>query len=191
MAGDVRQQMVLSALSLIAERGVQGTSIADVLERSGAPRGSVYHHFPGGKDEIVRAAMEYMATTARAPLHALRGSDVPGIVTGFIKLWRGVLLRSDFAAGCATAGVTVSGESEQARAAAREVFELWVADLTELLEGAGLEPPKAADFAWMLFASTEGALIFARAEHSMRALDLVERQLLGYGAALREPLPGS
>ena len=178
LAGDVRQRMVLSALYLIAERGVQGTSIADVLERSGAPRGSVYHHFPGGKDEIVGAAMEYMATDARVPLRALRGSDVAGIVTGFINLWRGVLTKSEFAAGCATAGVTVSGESETARAAARKVFEVWIADLTELLEAAGVDPSKAADFAWMLFASTEGALVFARAEHSMRALDLVEQQLL-------------
>src|SRR6266849_10007504 len=108
----VRQRMVLSALYLIAERGVQGTSIADVLERSGAPRGSVYHHFPGGKDEIVGAAMEYMATDGRIPLRALRGSDVAGIVTGFTNLWGGVLTRSDYAAGCATAGVTLSGESE-------------------------------------------------------------------------------
>ncbi|WP_195908169.1 TetR/AcrR family transcriptional regulator [Nostocoides sp. HKS02] len=184
MAGDVRRRMVLSALTLIAERGVQGTSIADLLERSGAPRGSVYHHFPGGKDEIVAAAMDYMATDGRVPLHALRGSDVPGIVTGFINLWRGVLTRSEFAAGCATAGVTVSGESESARAAARKVFELWIADLTELLEAAGVDPSKAADFAWMLFASTEGALVFARAEHSMRALDLVEQQLLSLGATL-------
>ncbi len=143
MAGDVRQRMVLSALYLIAECGVQGTSIADVLERSGAPRGSVYHHFPGGKDA-----------------------------------------RSEFAAGCATAGVTMSGESETVRAAARKVFEVWIEDLTELLEAAGVDPSKAADFAWMLFASTEGALIFARAEHSMRALDLVEQQLLGLGATL-------
>src|SRR5579863_6044797 len=173
--------MVLSALYLIAERGVQGTSIADVLERSGAPRGSVYHHFPGGKEEIVGAAMEYMATDARAPLRALRGSDVAGIVTGFINLWRNVLTRSQFAAGCATAGVTVSGESETARAAARKVFEVWIADL---LEAAGVDRPKAADFAWMLFASTEGALVFARAEQSMRALDLVEQQLLSLGATL-------
>ena len=184
LAGDVRQRMVLSALYLIAERGVQGTSIADVLERSGAPRGSVYHHFPGGKDEIVGAAMEYMATDARVPLRALHGSDVAGIVTGFINLWRGVLTRSEFAAGCATAGVTVSGESETARAAARKVFEVWIADLTEMLEAAGVDRSKAADFAWMLFASTEGALVFARAEHSMRALDLVEQQLLSLGATL-------
>ncbi len=176
--------MVLSALYLIAERGVPGTSIADVLERSGAPRGSVYHHFPGGKDQIVDAAMEYMATHGRVPLLALRGSDVAGIVTGFTNLWRGVLTRSEFAAGCATAGVTVSGESEAARAAARKVFEVWIADLTELLVAAGVDHSKAADFAWMLFASIEGALVFARAEHSMRALDLVEQQLLNLGAAL-------
>lgn len=176
--------MVLSALHLIAERGVQGAAIADILERSGAPRGSVYHHFPGGKDEIVGAAMEYMATDGRVPLQALRGSDVAGIVTGFTNLWRGVLTGSEFAAGCATAGVTMSAESETVRAEARKVFEVWIEDLTELLEAAGVDRSKAADFAWMLFASIEGALVFARAEHSMRALDLVEQQLLGLGKTL-------
>ena len=65
-----------------------------------------------------------------------------------------------------------------------DIFELWISDLTEVLEAAGVDHSKAADFAWMLFASTEGALVFARAEHSMRALDLVERQLLGLGATL-------
>lgn len=179
--------MVLAALYLIAERGVQGTSIADVLERSGAPRGSVYHHFPRGKDEIVRAAMDYMATDARAPLKALAGSDVAGIVTGFVNLWRGVLTRSDFAAGCATAGVTVSAETDDARAVARKVFKLWIEDLTELLTAAGVAPQKAVDFAWMIFASTEGALVFGRAEHSMRAMDLVEQQLLELGAHLHDP----
>jgi TetR/AcrR family transcriptional regulator, lmrAB and yxaGH operons repressor len=95
-----------------------------------------------------------------------------------------VLTRSQFAAGCATAGVTVSGESQTARAAARKVFEVWIEDLTQLLETAGVDRPEAADFAWMLFASTEGALVFARAERSMRALDLVEQQLLSLGATL-------
>ena len=65
-----------------------------------------------------------------------------------------------------------------------KVFEVWIADLTELLEAAGVDRSRAADFAWMLFASTEGALVFARAEHSMRALDLVEQQLLSLGATL-------
>jgi TetR/AcrR family transcriptional regulator, lmrAB and yxaGH operons repressor len=184
LARDVRRNMVLAALYLIAEKGVPGTSIAEILERSGAPRGSVYHHFPGGKDEIVRAAMEYMSTDARVPLQMLDGTDVAGVVVGFVNLWRGVLKHSAFQAGCATAGVTVSGETESARSAAREVFSLWVGDLTKLLESAGVERAAAADFAWMIFASVEGALVFARAERSMRALDLVERQLLAFGADL-------
>jgi hypothetical protein len=55
----------------------------------------------------------------------------------------------------------VSGESKTARAAARKVFEVWIADFTELLEAAGVDRSKAAGFAWMLFASTEGALVMA------------------------------
>ena len=43
---------------LLAQKGVQGTSFMDVLEATGAPRGSLYHHFPGGKDELVLAAMD-------------------------------------------------------------------------------------------------------------------------------------
>ena len=135
-------------------------------------------------DQPASSRISITLYAARVPLRALRGSDVAGIVTGFINLWRGVLTRSEFAAGCATAGVTTSGESETVRAAARRVFELWIDDLTELLEAAGVDPSKAADFAWMLFASTEGALIFARAEHNMRALDLVEQQLLTLGTNL-------
>ena len=155
-----------------------------MLERSGAPRGSVYHHFPGGKDEIVGAAMEYMATDARVPLRALRGSDVAASSLDSSTCGGACRPEATFAAGCATAGVTVSGESDTARAAARAVFEVWIADLTEMLEAAGVDRSKAADFAWMLFASTEGALVFARAEHNMRALDLVEKQLLSLGATL-------
>lgn len=169
--------MAQSALRLIAERGIHGTSIADVLERSGAPRGSVYYHFPGGKDEVVLAAMEFMATEARAPLRALKSADVAGIITGFVNLWRGVLKNSDYAAGCASAGVATSADTDELRAAARNVFETWTSDLAALFEDAGMESGRASDLAWMVFASTEGAVIFARSERSMRPLDLVESQL--------------
>ncbi|MFF1831344.1 TetR/AcrR family transcriptional regulator [Paenarthrobacter sp. NPDC058040] len=183
MASDVRQRMARSALLLIAERGVGGVSIADVLEHSGTPRGSVYHHFPGGKDELVLAAMEFMATGARAPLAAMKGRNVAGIITGFVDLWRGVLVQSEFEAGCASAGVATSAETDELRTAARRVFEAWTADLAALFQDAGLEQQRATDLAWMLFASTEGALIFARSEKSMRAMDLVEKQLLALASA--------
>jgi TetR/AcrR family transcriptional repressor of lmrAB and yxaGH operons len=183
VASDVRQRMARSALLLIAERGIGGVSIADVLAHSGAPRGSVYHHFPGGKDDLVLAAMEVMATDARAPLAEMKGRGVAGIIRGFVDLWRGVLVRSDFEAGCASAAVATTAESAELQAAARRVFEAWTADLTDLFQDAGLERQRAADLAWMLFASTEGALIFARSDKSMRAMDLVEQQLLTLAGA--------
>jgi TetR/AcrR family transcriptional repressor of lmrAB and yxaGH operons len=170
--------MAQSALWLIAERGVRGTSIADVLERSDTPRGSVYHHFPGGKDEIVLAAMDYMATEALAPIRALAGEDVAGVIVGFLDIWRSILAKSAFGAGCATAGVAVSAETDQLAEAARRVFDAWVAEITDLFVLAGIDQARARDLAWMLFAATEGAVIFARAEKSMRAVDLVERQML-------------
>jgi len=176
--------MVASALRLIAERGVQGTSFADVLERSGAPRGSVYHHFPGGKDELVAAGMDYMATDGRATLARLDGADVAGIVSGFVGMWRGLLEGGNYAVGCSVLGVTVTAESEELRAAAGRVFETWAVDLTELLVAAGVDESSAASFAWMLIASTEGAVALARAQRNTTALDVVEQQLLRLGALL-------
>lgn len=176
--------MAQSALWLIAQRGYHGTSIADILEASGAPRGSVYYHFPGGKDEMAMAAMEYMATDARKPLEALKGSDAAGVIRGFVNLWRGVLTRSNFAAGCATGGLAVSAETDELRAAAGRVFDLWVGDLTDLFKEAGMSRTNAEEMAWMLEASTEGALMFARAESSMRAMDLVERQLIALASTM-------
>ena len=61
MAPGVRDQMIRSAIALFAERGVHGTSFTDVIAQAGAPRGSIYHHFPGGKDELVQAVLETMA----------------------------------------------------------------------------------------------------------------------------------
>jgi TetR/AcrR family transcriptional repressor of lmrAB and yxaGH operons len=56
MARDVRDRMIDGAIRLLAQRGLQATSFSEVLELTGAPRGSVYHHFPEGKDQLVSAA---------------------------------------------------------------------------------------------------------------------------------------
>src|SRR5258705_13873654 len=99
MAGDdddPKRRMISSAMLLLARRGLQATSFTEVLEHSGAPRGSVYHHFPGGKDELVGAAIEYASTRALKLLDAKAGAGAQVIVATFLQLWREVLLRSDF-----------------------------------------------------------------------------------------------
>ena len=69
MTKDVRERMIEGAVRLLAQRGLQATSFNEVLELTGAPRGSIYHHFPGGKDELISAAVD------RAGSHALEALD--------------------------------------------------------------------------------------------------------------------
>src|SRR5438046_8037109 len=103
--------MIENAATLLAMRGVQGTAFSDVLERSGAPRGSIYHHFPGGKDELVDAAIDLTGTRAIAALDAVEGQPPAAVTQAFVNLWRDVLARSSLRAGCAVLAVTVAADS--------------------------------------------------------------------------------
>src|SRR4051812_40625090 len=98
---DARQKMIESAALLFRQRGIHGTSFSDVLEHSGAPRGSIYHHFRGGKtqlaEEATRWAGEFIVAGAVA---ALEEDDPVAAIDAFRRQWTALLRRSDFAAGC-------------------------------------------------------------------------------------------
>ena len=72
--GAVRARMVEGAVRLLATRGVEGTSFAEVLEATDSPRGSVYHHFPGGKPELLHAALDLASERGLAAMEATRGT---------------------------------------------------------------------------------------------------------------------
>jgi TetR/AcrR family transcriptional repressor of lmrAB and yxaGH operons len=178
MAGDVRDRMIDGAIRLLAQQGLQGTSFSEVLELTGAPRGSVYHHFPGGKDQLVSAAVDRAGARA---LHALGGK--PGIsaeelTTLFLGIWRELLVRSQCGAGCAVLAVTVATDSQELLQHAGVVFRSWRGQLAELLEQGGLSTKEAAQFAATLVAASEGAVVLSRAEQSLEPLDLVAAHLL-------------
>ncbi len=176
MASDARERMVRSAIILLAQHGYQGTSFSEVLAHSQAPRGSIYHHFPDGKDQLIAAAVEVAGANAVAVLDSLDGMSAPEIVDGFMAMWRAVLDRSDFSAGCSVLAVTVSSDSAAAVEQAGGVFRAWTARLTELLARAGVTD--AASFATLMIAASEGAVVLARAEHDLAPFDAVHRRLL-------------
>src|ERR1700743_1013320 len=101
MASDVRQKIIEGAVRLLAQRGLQATSFNEVLELTGAPRGSLYHHFPGGKDELVACALELAGQRALDFLNAKAGASAVEIARDFLGLWRALLVRSKLGAGCA------------------------------------------------------------------------------------------
>jgi len=187
MAGDSRQRMIESAAVLLAKRGLQATAFSDVIERSGAPRGSIYHHFPGGKDELVNAAMDLAGHRALRVLDAVDGKS-PAEVTGyFIDLWRAVLVRSRLTAGCAVLAVTVATDSPELLDHAAKIFRAWRGRLADLYATGGMTPEAAGRFATIVVAATEGAVVVSRAEQRLEPFELVAEELLARIPGGRSP----
>lgn len=178
MAKEVRQQMVEATTLLLAKKGLQGASFSAILEASGAPRGSLYHHFPAGKDELVLAAVEAAGARALAVLDAEPGASAETVATTFVGLWRALLTRSNFTAGCAVAAVTVAADSDELLASAGAVFRSWRTTLAAALAAGGVPAVRAPGLAASLIAACEGAVVLARAEQSLEPFDLVAAEQL-------------
>jgi AcrR family transcriptional regulator len=175
---DARRKMVESAVTLLAMRGLQGTSFNDVIERSGAPRGSIYHHFPEGKDQLVDAAIELAGARAIAVLDAVEGRPPDEVTRYFLELWRQVLVRSSLRAGCAVLAVTVATDSDNLLDHAASIFRAWRGRLAGLYEDGGLDPGAAARLAATVVAASEGAVVVSRAERSLEPFGLVAEELV-------------
>src|SRR6202023_912507 len=100
MATDSRASMVRSAASLIRSRGVSATSLSDVLADSGAPRGSIYHHFPEGKDQLAEDAITWTSERVLAHQRTCPATTAEGVLDCFIDMWRQVVVASGGRAGC-------------------------------------------------------------------------------------------
>jgi AcrR family transcriptional regulator len=188
---NARQQMIGTAIELFRKDGVEATSFADVLEASGAPRGSVYHHFPEGKAQLVeeatRTAGDFISV---AHEYALREGPLSAL-RGLAAYWRGVLKQSAFQAGCPIVAVTVEGDlTPGARDAAAEVFEHWERQFMEGLKREGVPARRARALATMVVAATEGAVLLARARRSLAPYNRVAGELEEMvGAAVAEAAP--
>ncbi|MCQ0004253.1 TetR/AcrR family transcriptional regulator [Actinomadura madurae] len=128
MGTDSRERMVRSAAFLFRERGYSGTGFRDVIAHSGAPRGSIYHHFPEGKAQLAEEAVRYAGEFLNAGiLAATESGDAASAVDAFVGWWRQVLIKSEFRAGCPVVAVTVEchDDAPQLAAAAAAAFGRW------------------------------------------------------------------
>jgi AcrR family transcriptional regulator len=191
MPAGSRERMIQSATLLIRERGLAGTSFRDVVEHSGAPRGSIYHHFPRGKtqlaEETVNAAAAFVETVIA---RAARNGDPLAALRLFVEAWRHTLESTDFRAGCPVMAIaTEAGEDEpQLAQAAAAAFECWRDGLAASLCQAGATPAKARRTATLAVAAVEGAVVMCRAARSTRPLLDVAQEL---EQSLRDALPAA
>jgi len=171
--------MVTSAMRLLSERGAHGLTIDAVLADSGAPRGSVYYHFPGGRAELLTEAARTSSTFITEMIRGLSaGGDPARTLDSFVRFWRGVLVDSDFHSGCPVAAV-IAGEDVPADVSemARTAFATWAEEITKALVDAGIERTDAEQKATLAVAAVEGAVTLCRAHRSTTPLDHVGAQL--------------
>jgi TetR/AcrR family transcriptional regulator, lmrAB and yxaGH operons repressor len=174
-----REKMVVSAALLMRKQGLEATSFSQVLEASGAPRGSIYHHFPGGKTQLMEEATryggEFIATALR---NAFESGDPHAALDFSEAFWHSVLEESDFKEGCPIVTATVDAErAPEVREAAGKVFVDWAHVVAEGLERHGVPPDRARSLGSFFFAAVEGAIVLARAQRSFEPLDRTFEEL--------------
>ncbi|MEE1762607.1 MULTISPECIES: TetR/AcrR family transcriptional regulator [unclassified Streptomyces] len=176
-----RERIVAGAADLISRRGLNAASIRNLAKHAKAPLGSTYHYFPEGKGQLATEAVRYADTAiARVLGRALEAGPVAGL-RAFLTLWRGVVLDSEFRAGCPVLAVSVeeppADEIPPALTAAAEAFDGWERLLADALCDHGVDPERASGLAALVVASAEGAIAMCRAKRSIAPLDQVAEQL--------------
>jgi AcrR family transcriptional regulator len=179
MAADTRERMIEATVSALQHHGVAGMSFTDVLRDSGAARGAIYHHFPGGKLQLVAQAAQLNGRQVREALAALPTEDPAAVLAAFLELARPVVRASCAGGGCAVAAVTVGGGLASGEAELRQIadsaFSGWADQLAERLTVSGLEPERAGDLATTLIVLLEGAHVLCRASGDIEPFERAAR----------------
>jgi AcrR family transcriptional regulator len=168
-----RDRMVRGAAELLRQRGYSGTGFREVIEITGAPRGSIYHHFPDGKAQLAGEAVEYVGAIARDAISGpFDDADPIGALRTFVALWRRDFERSGHRAGCPIAAVAVENHDEapQLLDAAASAFEQWRIAFADCLRRAGVAEGRSESLAVLVVSAVEGAIVLSRAERDSAPL---------------------
>jgi AcrR family transcriptional regulator len=171
--------MIVSTALLMRERGARATSLDAVLAHSGAPRGSLYHHFPGGREQLLREATRYAGEYVARRLER-HGADNPvAALEALVDEFGARLLESDFRAGCTVVAVAVETPEDgpDLRDAAVAAFEGWRRALARRFAASGIEAQRADELALLTVSAIEGALILSRTYRDLAPLQSVGREL--------------
>jgi TetR/AcrR family transcriptional regulator, lmrAB and yxaGH operons repressor len=174
-----RRRMLISAVEVLRERGAAGVTIDEVLARSKAPRGSVYHHFPGGRNQLLIEALQHAGDSMTAAIDNAAPEGPMVLVRQFVDHWEEVLQESGFAAGCPVVAAAISTADEDPRLSddAAEIFERWRSALTRSFEADGFGADDSGALAITTIAAIEGAVVLCRSLRSAQPLREVTDQL--------------
>jgi TetR/AcrR family transcriptional repressor of lmrAB and yxaGH operons len=178
-ATDSKGKTLTAAAKLFRQQGFHGTALHDILAAGGSPRGSLYFHFPGGKEEIGETALGLAGEAVRQGIaKAAEASENAEIF--LVRIIRGMaadLERSGYSEGCpiATTALETAVQSEVLGAACRNAFQKWELEIKRGLERFGMSSDDAELVATMALSQAEGALLLARTYRSLAPLKRAEQ----------------
>ena len=169
-----KQGLVRTAMRLFRRQGYASTGLQQIVAESGAPKGSLYHYFPSGKEALGEAAIELAGGLVREMLAdlAARHADPKAFLRAYCATMAGWMQESGFHSGCpvATTLLETAPRSPAITAAGRRAIDAWIAVIAGVLADAGMERREARTRAQLVVAAMEGALILARVRRSTRPI---------------------
>ena len=188
---DSREKTLAAAAKLFRQQGYHGTALQEILRAGGSPRGSLYFHFPNGKEEIGEAALALAGEGVRRAI--ARAAETSESAEIFLtRIARGMLANleeSNYTEGCpiATTALETAAQSEILGAATRNAFQKWEHEISRGLERFGIGASDAEELATSVLSLLEGALLLARTYRSPAPMFRAEKALkLLLGAARSE-----
>ena len=173
-----RERMVRHAALLIGRNGVGATSIGDVIAASNAPRGSIYHHFPGGKTQLMTEAVRYAGEYIAAQLDVPGGGSARDAVTDICGIWRRMLVDSGYAFGCPVLAGGLARECEPAVAdEAEATLTRWRRIIADRLVAENITPNRAESLSTLVLAAVEGGIGLTQTRRSIEPFDRVVAEL--------------
>lgn len=185
-----RDRIIEATASLLQRRGYNASGLKQISSDSGAPFGSLYHFFPDGKAQLGREVILRSGQMYQELVEAVLDS-APDIVTAMRHGFLGAaetLRQTDYADACPieTVALEVASINEPLRQATAEVFEGWIAALTERFAAAGIAPQPSRELAIAFICALEGAFVLCRAMRTTEPLEIAGEQM---ATAVEQALP--
>jgi AcrR family transcriptional regulator len=177
MAADTRERIVTATAELFRRQGYTGTGVKQIVAEAKAPFGSIYHFFPGGKEQLGAETIRHSGALYAQLLPAVF-DEAPDLVTGVRMFFAGAaahLEETDYEDACpiATVALEVASTNEPLRQATADVFESWIdAGSERFAAESDLPPARARELVISFIAALEGAFVLARALRTTEPLRL-------------------
>lgn len=180
--GRTRERVLETAAQLFQCQGYAATGINQIVAASGQPKGSLYFHFPGGKQEIAAEAARQSADTVSELIEAVFAASPTPVeaLTTICTAFANQLRATDYQQGCPLTplATSITPGSDTLQEVCARAYDDWMVRLRAGLEGYGVPTAAAGSLASLLLSAIEGAILLSRTARNTDALDQLPQSLL-------------